>query len=92
MAAQELREAIPYLITAERLYTLLEISSSLTDVLYLLSVVYHNTGLVKERDETSQRYETAADTARELAAVAVDDEAQEILEVVALAGAQLALR
>ncbi|GLB34986.1 putative microtubule associated protein [Lyophyllum shimeji] len=88
--AAALEEALPYLLTAEGDYRTLQINNSLLDVQYLLSVFYHNLGMVQERDEAAKRHHETQTNKQRLNAVVVEDEIQQVLEVVALVGAGLA--
>jgi anaphase-promoting complex subunit 5 len=53
---ESLHEALSYLRTAENDYLKLEIYESAKHVQYLISVVYHNMGMVGERDAAAKRY------------------------------------
>lgn len=63
---------------------------SLQDVQYLISVVYHNMGLVKERDGMAEQYMESQAKQRELEAIVVEDELRQIFQVISLVGAALA--
>ena len=81
-----------YLLISEAGFKRLELYQSLQDVQYLISVVYHNMGLVKERDEMAERCMESQAKQRELEAIVVEDELQQIFQVISLAGAALAVR
>lgn len=56
---------------------------------YLLSVVYHNLGMEKERDEASERHSAGRDRDT---AFHVDPEVQSIFTIIDRVGAALAAR
>lgn len=90
--AEALQESIPYLVTAERDYEMLEMFRQLQDVQYLLSVVYHNLGLTKERDAAAARH-LKTDAEREKAAtVVLENMVTEVWDLVVDIGAALASR
>lgn len=62
------------------------------NVQYLLSVVYHNLGLEKHRDDAAARHMTTDDARKRLEVVVVDEQARKIWEVVLQVGAALAAR
>lgn len=62
------------------------------NVQYLLSVVYHNLGMEKQRDEAAERHLATDAERKKLEIVAVDDEITKIWEVVSLVGAALSVR
>ena len=70
----------------------LECLQSLMNVQYLLSVVYHNLGMEKQRDEAAQRHLGTDQERRKLENVVVDDDIAKICEVVSLVGAALSIR
>jgi len=79
-----------YLLISEADFKRLEMYQSLQDVQYLISVVYHNMGRVKERDEMAERYMENQAKQKELEAIVVEDELQQIFQVISLAGAAIA--
>lgn len=87
-----LQETLPYLKIAEEDYRQLEISTSLMHVQYLLSVVYHNLGMLQQRDAAAQRHLITLELQHKQGAVVVEDDAQRVLEIVELVGAHLASR
>lgn len=87
-----MKEAISYLLISESDFRTLQIYSSLLDVQYLLSVVYHNLGMGQERDEVAKRHVETQIKQRNLEALVIEDEVQQILEVVGQVGAGLAGR
>jgi anaphase-promoting complex subunit 5 len=87
-----LQEALPYLQKSESDFKTLELIQPLSDVRYLISVLYHNLGLEKERDEAAERHSETDAHLRGLEAIVVDDEIREILDVVGMVGAALAGR
>ncbi|KAG6868375.1 hypothetical protein C0993_004021 [Termitomyces sp. T159_Od127] len=90
--ATRLQETLPYLIIAEGDYQKLGMCASLMHVQYLLSVVYHNLGMLQERDAAARRHFMTLELQRKQDAVVVEDDTQRILEVVELVGAHLAGR
>ncbi|EPT05996.1 hypothetical protein FOMPIDRAFT_1154647 [Fomitopsis schrenkii] len=89
---ESLQESIPYLVTAEKDYEMLEMFRQLQDVQYLLLVVYHNLGLTKERDAAAARH-LKTDVEREKAAtVVLEDMVTEVWDLVVDIGAALAAR
>ncbi|KAI0082698.1 hypothetical protein K474DRAFT_1702690 [Panus rudis PR-1116 ss-1] len=90
--SEGLREALQYLKRAETDYRDLEMFSSLQDVQFLLSVVYHNLGMTKERDEMAELcHETQAERKR-LATIVSEQWISDVWEIVGKVGAALASR
>ena len=77
---------------AEEDYSALEMYRSVQDTQYLLSVVYHNLGMIQERDEAATRCHVTDAKVQELSAVAMEDWIAEVWEVVSNVGAALAAR
>jgi anaphase-promoting complex subunit 5 len=90
--ADGLREAVRYLLIAESDYATLQILKSLMNVQYLLSVVYHNLGLEKQRDDAASRHMATDEARKKLEVVVVDEQVKKIWEVVSGVGAALAAR
>jgi anaphase-promoting complex subunit 5 len=90
--ADGLREAVRYLLIAESDYATLQCFKSLANVQYLLSVVYHNLGLEKQRDDAATRHMTTEEARKKVEVVAVDEQVKKIWEVVSQVGAALAAR
>ncbi|KAH9842804.1 uncharacterized protein C8Q71DRAFT_734655 [Rhodofomes roseus] len=89
---QSLQESIPYLVTAEKDYELLDMFRQLQDVQYFLSVVYHNLGMVKERDATATRHLKADSLRAKATTVVLEDMVTEVWDLVVDVGAALAAR
>lgn len=89
---ESLRECLPYLHIAEKDYCTLEIYNSLLDVQYLLSVVYHNLGMIKERDEAAVRHNKADEERKIVEVIVVEPWVGEVWELVAAVGVALATR
>ncbi|KAH9934779.1 uncharacterized protein B0H18DRAFT_978208 [Fomitopsis serialis] len=89
---QSLQESIPYLVTAEKDYELLEMFRRLQDVRYFLSVVYHNLGMTKERDATAVRHLKADSDRAKAATVVLEEMVTEVWDLVVDVGAALAAR
>ena len=90
--ADGLREAVRYLLIAESDYATLQILKSLMNVQYLLSVVYHNLGLEKQRDDAASRHMATDEAGKKLEIVVADEQVKKIWEVVSGVGAALAAR
>lgn len=90
--AAALREALPYLLKSEADFQALKIYRSVMDVQYLISVIYHNLGIEKERDDAAGRHTATEKEHAKLENMVVDDEIQQILDVVSSVGAALAHR
>jgi anaphase-promoting complex subunit 5 len=87
-----LQEALPHLQRSESDFKTLELIQPLSDVQYLISVLYHNLGMEKERDEMAEHHSETDTRLRRLEAIVVDDEVGQIIEVVSMVGAALAGR
>ncbi|KAF8636546.1 hypothetical protein AX17_003358 [Amanita inopinata Kibby_2008] len=87
-----LREAARYLLIAESDYKTLQVYRSLVDVQYLLSVIYHNLGLITERNQVAERHMKTEAELKRMEEQVVDDEVQDITDVVVRVGAALASR
>ncbi|KAF8628477.1 hypothetical protein AX15_003988 [Amanita polypyramis BW_CC] len=87
-----LREAIRYLLIAENDFKTLQIYRSLQDVQYLLSILYHNLGMSRERNQMAEWHAKTEAEIRRVEEIAVDDEVEQILGIVASIGAALASR
>jgi anaphase-promoting complex subunit 5 len=70
----------------------LEIYRSVKDVQYLLSVIYHNLGMMRERDEVASRHSQTEEQQKRLESITFDPLYQNVFEVVAKVGAALASR
>lgn len=77
---------------AEADFKFLEIYRSVKDVQYLLSIIYHNLGMIKERDEAAIRHSQTEEHQKRLELTTFDPLYQEVFEVVAEVGAALASR
>ncbi|KDQ60855.1 hypothetical protein JAAARDRAFT_31853 [Jaapia argillacea MUCL 33604] len=89
---ESLRQALPYIIQAETDYSTLQIYASLAHVQYYLSVVYHNLGMLTERDEAVRRHFATEAERKRLEIISVDEEVWKVWKVVADVGAALSLR
>ncbi|QRW14582.1 APC5 (anaphase-promoting complex subunit 5) domain-containing protein [Ceratobasidium sp. AG-Ba] len=78
-----LKLALPYLIQAEADYAAIEFYTGRLDVLYTLSVVYHNLGMVPERDRAAELHAKIEAERVEAANMSVDEELKEIMDLVA---------
>ena len=92
LIADGLREALRYLLIAESDYAVLQCLPSLMNVQYLLSVLYHNLGMEKQRDDAATRHMTTEEARKKVEVVAVDEQVKKIWEVVSQVGAALAAR
>jgi len=77
---------------AESDFQTLEMYPSMKDVQYLLSVVYHNLGMMNERQNVATRHCRTEEHLRQLEAVVSDDQILEIFELLTTVGAALASR
>lgn len=77
---------------AEADFQSLEIYRSVQDVQYLLSVVYHNLGMLQERDEVASRHSQTEEHQKRLEFVTFDPIYQDVFELVAKVGSALASR
>lgn len=77
---------------AEEDYSNLEMYRAIQDTQYLLSVVYHNLGMVQERDGAAARCQATEERAKYLSTVAMEDWIADVWEVVSNVGAALASR
>jgi anaphase-promoting complex subunit 5 len=91
-AADGLREAVRYMLIAESDYATLQCLQPLMNVQYLLSVIYHNLDLEKQRDEAAKRHMATNDAKKKIEIIATDDQVKNIWEVVLQVGAALAAR
>ncbi|KAF5380845.1 hypothetical protein D9615_003925 [Tricholomella constricta] len=82
--ATALKEALPYILIAEGDYRTLQINSSLLDLQYLLSIIYHNLGLMQERDEAAKRHLETKMKQQELETAVNEEDIQRIFELVGL--------
>jgi anaphase-promoting complex subunit 5 len=87
-----LPDAVRYLQIAESDYAALQCLHSLMNAQYLLSVVYHNLGLQKQRDDAAARHMATDQARKKLEVVVVDEQVTKIWEVVSQVGAALAAR
>jgi anaphase-promoting complex subunit 5 len=62
------------------------------DVQYLLSVIYHNLGMMTERDEVASRHSQMEEHQKRLEGITFDPLYQNVFELVAKVGAALASR
>lgn len=87
-----MREALLYLEIAEKDYATLEILRSLADAQFLVSVLYHNLGMVEERDASATRHLKTEEAMKETAVVVAEDWINQVWELVLDIGAALAKR
>jgi anaphase-promoting complex subunit 5 len=62
------------------------------NVQYLLSAVYHNIRLEKQRDDAAARHMATDEVRKKLEVVVVDEQVKKIWEIVSQVGAALAAR
>ncbi|KAI0316674.1 hypothetical protein OF83DRAFT_1172648 [Amylostereum chailletii] len=89
---QSIREALPYLDIAEKDFTKLEILRSVADVQYLLSVLYHNLGMLQERDAAAARQLNTEEEIQAAAAVYQEQWMSEVWNLVSNIGGAIATR
>jgi len=87
-----LQEALPYLQKSESDFKTLELIQPLSDVQYLISILYHNLGMEKERDKVAECHSETDTHLRKMEAIVVDEEIRQVLDVVGVVGAALAGR
>jgi len=87
-----LRECLPHLARAEQDFQKLEMLRALQDVRYLMSVVYHNLGMAREREILAARVRHAEEESKKASTVVIEDWVADVWEVVAEVGAALASR
>lgn len=90
LLADMIREAIPFLETAEEDYATLKMPSCQQDVLYLLASVYNTLGMLKERDAASARHGYCVKLACEWAAAEVPEDIKEVWNIVLQVGVKIA--
>jgi anaphase-promoting complex subunit 5 len=90
--AESLREALPYLLAAEKDYECLGILEALQDVQYFISVVYHNLDMTNERDAAARRHHATVELRGRLATTVVDEEVEAILDLIGKIGVALTSR
>ncbi|KAG8713734.1 hypothetical protein FRC08_012891 [Ceratobasidium sp. 394] len=78
-----LRLALPYLIQAEADYATIDFYTGRLDVLYTLSVVYHNLGMVPERDRAAELHAKVEEERVEALSAGVDEELKGVMDLVA---------
>ncbi|KAG8748656.1 hypothetical protein FRC10_000047 [Ceratobasidium sp. 414] len=78
-----LRLALPYLIQAEADYATIDFYTGRLDVLYTLSVAYHNLGMVPERDRAAELHVKAEEERVEALNAGVDEELKGVMDLVA---------
>ena len=92
MEASALREALPYVSMAEVDFRSLELSRSVKDAQYLLSIIYHNLDMESERNEVAVRHSQTEQLQQNMEKTIVDDGIREIFDLVGTIGAALAAR
>ncbi|CAL1704828.1 unnamed protein product [Somion occarium] len=90
--SEVLRQALTHLLRAEEDYIEIDLLRSVQDVRFLLSVVYHNLGMEKERDEAAARCHATQEERRRLDTVVAEDWMSDVWEIVTKVGAALAAR
>lgn len=89
---ESLREALPYLLAAEKDYECLDILEALQDVQYFISVIYHNLDMMNERDAATRRHHATVERRAKLATTVVDEEVEAILDLIGRIGVALTSR
>ena len=84
-----LKEALPYLRIAEADYTRLSMLEAISDVQWLLMVVYHNLGMTTEGKNVYERYQASTTKLRTFEENPVDVEAEQVWALVSDVGASL---
>lgn len=88
---EALQEALKYLLFSESDYNILEMYSSLKDVYFLQSVIYHNLNMDAEREEAAKKCLATEEKCQALESV-VDEWIVEVWDLVSRVGAKLASR
>jgi anaphase-promoting complex subunit 5 len=83
---------VPWLTAAEEEYGKISVPTSLADVQFFLSVVYHNLGNLPERDAAAQRNIQSERLAEKLSSIVIEDEALDVWKLVTEIGAALSMR
>ncbi|KAJ3556968.1 hypothetical protein NP233_g11854 [Leucocoprinus birnbaumii] len=89
---ESLREALPYLLAAEKDYECLDLLEALQDVQYFISVIYHNLDMTSERDAAARRHHATVERRDTLATTVADGEVEAILDLIGRIGVALASR
>jgi len=84
-----LAEALPHLLAAEADYMRLSMLEAISDVQWLLMVVYHNLGMTAEEEKMYERYEASTTKLRTFEENPVDVEAEQVWRLVSDVGARL---
>lgn len=87
-----LRDALSYLQIAEEDYRKLEIHSAVQDVLYVMSVVHHNLGEEKERNDAADRHVLSQHENLKLDSVDANENWEELWSLIGEISAALASR
>ncbi|KAF9500899.1 ARM repeat-containing protein [Pleurotus eryngii] len=72
-----LQEALKYLLVAEADCQTIQLIDPLADVQYLISMIYHNLGMVAERDDAAMRHSVTLVEVKRLENAGTDDEAMD---------------
>ncbi|KXN82084.1 hypothetical protein AN958_03242 [Leucoagaricus sp. SymC.cos] len=89
---ESLREALSYLLAAEKDYECLDTLESLQDVQYFIAVIYHNLDMVNECDAAARRHHVTVERREKLAATVADDGVEAILDLIGKIGMALTSR
>ncbi|KAF8559544.1 hypothetical protein OG21DRAFT_1402070 [Imleria badia] len=87
-----LREALPHLLMAEADYRTLSMFEAMSDVQWLLMVVFHNLGMKADEEAVLERYSNSISTVRSSEECTVDGETQQVWDLVTDVGLSLAAR
>ena len=87
-----MREALPYVSMAEVDFRKMEMFRSMQDAQYLLSIIYHNLDMEKERNEAAIRCSQTEQLRHNMEKGIADEETREIFDLLATIGAGLAAR
>lgn len=83
---------MPYLEDAAQCYCTLEMYSAQSDVLFLLSVVFHNTGKLERRDAVAREHAEALEIRERVHTVVTESWIEDTWAIVEGVGAALASR
>ena len=90
--AEAMRNALTFLISAEKDYENLEMYSRLQDVQFFLSVIYQNLSMPQKRDAAATRHQNTCELRKKVEAESTEEWVSDVWELVADIGSALAAR
>jgi len=91
-STEALKACLPHLLDAERTFRDISLLKSLEDVRFLLSTVYHNLGMEKERDAMAEQCHHIAEERKKVADMSADRWISDLWEDVSRVGAAIAAK